>query len=305
MDDLATLSAFDSAETAARVADRRRPGNRCRGLASALSVHRVGASQRRRTAGAIGPAPSRPHRRGDGRTRAGRVTARARLRVRRNRLRPRRRDLGWRGAARRLQGLSAAGAAEVRSVGRRRRQRAAPVPDGVVTSVGGRTGLGRRSGAGACLSRRRAPNTAAPTRDRARMRADIQHGPAVRRGFSAGGRPAGGGLRGSGGHRAGGHVPRLRLRYNRHTRSTVDNGQTPAIIDPAPGSRGGRQRCPCRRARGRDRRTVPPRGGGPGGRPGRGDYARTATPSRCPAVCSRTRCCCGWSCRRCARRISR
>ncbi len=32
---------------------------------------------------------------------------------------------------------------------------------------------------------------------------------------------------------------------------------------------------------------------------------RAATPSRCPAVCSRTRCCCGWSRVLCARGISR
>ena len=44
MDDLATLSAFDSRRAAPRGADRCRPGNRCRGLTSGLSVHRVGAT---------------------------------------------------------------------------------------------------------------------------------------------------------------------------------------------------------------------------------------------------------------------
>ena len=82
---------------APRGADRRRPGNRCRGLTSGLSVHRVGAPQCRRATRPIGAASPRAHRCGDGRTRAGRVTARARLRVRRNRLRTRRRGLGWRG----------------------------------------------------------------------------------------------------------------------------------------------------------------------------------------------------------------
>ena len=93
---------------ATRVADRRHPGNRCRGLTSGLPLHRVGAPQCRRAAGPVGPAPSRTHRRGDGRTRAGRGQPRARLRIRRNRLRSRRGDLGRRGPARRLQGLSSA-----------------------------------------------------------------------------------------------------------------------------------------------------------------------------------------------------
>ena len=206
---------------APRGVDRRRPGNRCRGLASGLSLHRVGAPQRRRAPGPVGPAPSCAHRRGDGRTRAGRVTARARLRVRRHRLRPRRRRLGWRGAARRLQGLSAARAPEVRAAGRRRRQRAAA-----------RTGwrcrtCGRRAWRGTTdlppvrgVPRRRAPGAAAPTRDRARVRADLQHGPAVRRGLGAGRRPTDRRLRGAGGHRAGGYVAATATRARPRTRST-------------------------------------------------------------------------------------
>ncbi len=60
---------------APRVADRRHPGNRCRGLTSRLPFHRVGAPQCLRATGPVGPAPPRPHRRGDGRTRAGRGPA--------------------------------------------------------------------------------------------------------------------------------------------------------------------------------------------------------------------------------------
>ena len=74
--------------------------------------------------------------------------------------------------------------------------------------------LGRRSATGARMPRRRAPDTAASTRDRARLRADIQHGQAVRRGRVAGRRPADGRIRGSGGDRTGGYVARRRQRHN-------------------------------------------------------------------------------------------
>ena len=125
-----------------RVVDRRGSGNRCRGLPSRIPIDRMGAPQRSRPTGPHGSAPPRPHRRGDGRTRAGRVAARARLRFRRNRLRSRRSSLGWRGHARGLQGVSATRAPEIRSAGRRRHQRAAPVPNGVDPSVGGRPCMG-------------------------------------------------------------------------------------------------------------------------------------------------------------------
>ena len=141
-------------------------------------------------------------------------TAGARLRVRRNRLRTRRRGLGWRGAARRLQGLSATGATEVRSAGRWRRQRAAAVPDGAGAPVGGRRAWDADL----------APVRACPDDERKALRhqletglglrADIQHGPAVRRGVGPGRRPAGGGIRSPGGDRAGGLVAQRRLRGN-------------------------------------------------------------------------------------------
>ena len=123
MDDLATLAAFDSAERHLErltgvgpetiVADSH-PGYR-----STAWAHRNAGGRPVRFCSA----PPRPHRLGDGRARSGRRAARARLRIRRNRLRPRRSHLGWRDAARRLQGLSTAGTAEVRPAGRRRCQR--------------------------------------------------------------------------------------------------------------------------------------------------------------------------------------
>ncbi len=142
MDDLATLSAFDSARQHLRALTGVRPE-----FLSPTRIRGTGPPRGRTATPPAGPvrigaAPSRSHRRGDGRTRPGRLPAGARLRLRRNRLRPRRRRLGRRGPARRLQGLPAAGPAEVRSAGRRRRQRAAALPDGAGASVGGRDDLG-------------------------------------------------------------------------------------------------------------------------------------------------------------------
>ena len=74
--------------------DRGGPGGACRRRASAVPVDRVGAPQCRGPARPDGSAPPRPHRRGDGRTRPGRLAAGARIRLRRNRLRTRQRGVG-------------------------------------------------------------------------------------------------------------------------------------------------------------------------------------------------------------------
>ena len=53
-----------------------------------------------------------------------------------------------------------------------------------------------------------------------------------------------------------------------------------------------------------DRRAVPPRGRRSDRRPRRGRRRRCRAPSRCPAGCSRTPCCCGWPCPGCGPRDS-
>ena len=169
---------------------------------------------------------------------------------------------------------------------------AAPLPDGAGPSVGGGNRLGAGPAAGRRLPRRRATRVAPPTRDRPRLRADIQHGPAVRRGVRTHRRPTGGGVRGAGGHRAGGPGPRRRLRRNVLTRSTSTARARPTLIDPTPVVQARGPRPTRRRARRRDRRTVPPRCRRSGRRPRRRRNATHRRPSRCPAASSRTRCCC-------------
>ena len=296
MDDLATLVRLRLGRAAARVADRRCPGNRCRGLASGLSVHRVGASQRLRTAGAIGPAPSRTHRRSDGRTRARRIAARCSAS---RSTEPATAPTARSGVARcwsPTTRASATGAAEVRSVGRRRRQRAAPVPDGAVTPVGGRTRLGRRPGAGACLSRRRAMSTcctsSTPASDAHRHPAWAGSSTRFQRWRASGRwshtRP--------GGHRAGGHVPRLRLRSTTYSfaidtvRALRSSTRRPVLAAVVGDVRAG---VPAGVVAARFHRAVADLVVDLAAR----DRDRKATPSRCRAACSRTRCCCGWSVR--------
>ncbi len=92
------------------------------------------------------------------------------------------------------------------------------------------------------------------------MCADIEHGQAVRRGVVASRCPADRGLRSPGRHRTGGHEPRLRLwRIGLHVRDRhqpVTGGHR-----PGPGHRSGRRRRPRRSAAGCHRGQVPPRGG--------------------------------------------
>ena len=212
MDDLATLSAFDSAQAHLRALTGVDPVRAGRRRAPDVPVDRLGAPQRRRTPGPHGAASPRPHRRGDGRTRVRRLGAGDRIRLRRNGLRVRRRGVGWRGPARQLQGIPATGAVEVRAAGGRRRQRPAPVPDGAGAPVGGRHRLGCRPRARRRLPARRAESARQSAGNRPGVRADVEHGPAVRRGVLARRRPAGRRLRGAGRDRVGRHVTRNRLR---------------------------------------------------------------------------------------------
>ncbi len=142
MDDLATLSAFDSAQTASAGVDRCRPGCACRRRTSALPIDGLGTPQCRGSAGQDRATPPRAYRGGDGRTRAGRIPGGARIRLRRNGLRTRRSRMGRRGAARKLQGLPAARSPEIRAARRGRHQCSAALSDGACAPVGGRPAVG-------------------------------------------------------------------------------------------------------------------------------------------------------------------
>ena len=130
--------------TAPRGADRRaaRPARHRR--APRLPLRRLGARARRGARGAHRPAPPRARRLGDGRARSRPRRPGDRGRLRRHRLRHRRRDLGRRGAGRRLQGVPAIRPPRLRPPRRRRRQRAAPLPDGAVAPAGRGSALDRR-----------------------------------------------------------------------------------------------------------------------------------------------------------------
>ena len=122
--------------------------------------------------------------------------------------------------------------------------------------------------AGAGLPGQTSAGCCAPARDRAGLRADIQHGPAVRRGVGPGRRPAGGGIRSPGGDRAGGLVARrrsagTRVRVRRRCRATSGGDR------PGPGARRDHRRPARRYTDGRDRGEVPPRRRRPGRRPRR------------------------------------
>ena len=76
MDDLATLSAFDSAQRHLRALTGVDPEVLVADAHPLLPVDRLGAPQRRRPARPHGAAPPRSHRRGDGRARTGRLASR-------------------------------------------------------------------------------------------------------------------------------------------------------------------------------------------------------------------------------------
>ena len=166
-----------------------RPAAAGRRRAPGLPLRGLGPRARRRARGAHRAAPPRARRRGDGRARPRPRRPGDRGRLRRHRLRHRRRDLGRRGAGRRLQGVPPGGAL------------------GYVPLAGGdasvrrpyRMALSHLRAAGvdwaddlpavaACPAR--SGRARPPARHRPRLRADLQHGPALRRGVLAGRGPA-------------------------------------------------------------------------------------------------------------------
>ena len=186
MDDLATQRAFGAAvehlsmltgvEPRAVAADRH-PAYRSRRWA----VDHFAGGRRRR-----GPAPPRPRRLDDGRARRARRTAGDRRRLRRHRLRRRRRVVGRGVPGRRLPGLRACRAPRLRRPARRRRRRAQPVPDGALPPAQRGRAVGSLAAQRPRLRRHRAQPARPPARDRPAVRADVQHGTALRRGRVAG-----------------------------------------------------------------------------------------------------------------------
>ena len=170
----------------------------------------------------------------------GRRRAGHRVRLRRHRLRHRRRGLGRRGAGRRLQVVPAGGPPRLRAAGRRRRQRAAARTGWrwrtcAPPASPGTTDLPRGRG----LPGRRARRARPPARDRVRLRADLQHGPALRRGRLAGRRTPHRRLRGRGRDRARRRWPGAAAGRRRRTPS----GSAPTRRRPdRRGSRAGRPR---------------------------------------------------------------
>ncbi len=118
--------------------------------------------------------------------------------------------------------------------------------------------VGRRPRAGGRLPARRAEGARAPAGHRLGLCPDLQHGPAVRRGVVAGRSPPHRRLRGGGGDRVGGTGPRNSLRCRR---IRLRRGRQRRAGDhrPRSGARCNRPRLPRRRAARRHRRPVPPR----------------------------------------------
>ena len=182
--------------------------------------------------GAHGAAPPRPRGLRDGRARAG-PRAGHRVRLRRHRLRRPTAQCGaassWsattrRAAARRTSAMCrwrAATPACAAPTGWRSRTCGPPA------STGTRPARGRR------LPRHRAGRARPPARHRVRLRADLEHGPALRRGVLAGRRPPRRRLRGRGGDRAGGAGP-AGGRRGPLPRSTSRPGPEPTVADPGP-----------------------------------------------------------------------
>ena len=210
MDDLATLDALRR--------DRRPPAScsrassrRARGRpAPGVPLLRLGPPPGRGAAGAHRPAPPRARRLGDGRARRHAGPHGDRRGPRRHRLRHRRRGVGWRAPADRLPGIPAVRPPRLRAAGGRRCQRRAALPDGpgAPAQRGCRVDARPRTRRG--LPTRRGAGAGAAAGDRVRLRADLEHGPAVRRRLLAGRRTARRRLRGRGGDRAGGAGSRRR-----------------------------------------------------------------------------------------------
>ena len=112
----------------------------------------------------------------------------------------------------------------LRPAGRWRRQRAAALPDGAGPPARGRRGLGRRPARRRRLPADRASGAGPPARDRLRLRADLQHGPALRRGLLAGRGAPQRRLRGRGRHRARGAGPLASRPHGRYALRPRDHG---------------------------------------------------------------------------------
>ena len=110
MDDLATLSAFDSAQQHLQDLTGCCPAGTRRRRASAVPVHRLGEPQCRRSAGSNSPTPPRAYRGGDGRTRPRRFCGRCSDSPLTEPVTARRGGLGRRSTACQLQGLPTPGA---------------------------------------------------------------------------------------------------------------------------------------------------------------------------------------------------
>ena len=189
-------------------------GNRRRRRASGATGRTAWARpQRRRPAGADGAAPPRAHRRGDGRARVWTASSRCSASPSTE---PDTAPTARSGAARCCSPTTRATSAWLTCGTCRWPAATSSVlrPYRMALSHLWAAGVAwdPRPAAGRGVPGRRATRPGAPAQTGPGLRADVEHGQAVRRGVVARRRPAGGGLRGAGRDRAGGPVPRRRLR---------------------------------------------------------------------------------------------